>query len=226
MKGLGRSQTASVSDGRIYKLDFKYIDDVRKPIVNVYNASDYKLIKEFPIEVLMPEGIKLKMINNINRGELFLSTDGFFYLVYDIGNAEFVSEASGYRTASGQMTFSFTTVNRTVDMAKSSFLVCQKLSKTLKTVGLPKSLMDQSIPGKKYTTQVLPNEDNSAFIVYQSEEFYSESLKYAAGIQKIMLYDNSFTLKKTFDLKDYRKYKKADRKSNCLLWTNDFTYSQ
>ena len=209
MKGLSRSQTAIISEGKIYKLDFGMIDEMLRPIVRVYSEKDYKMIKEYPIDILMPEDVKLKSIQAVNRGELFLSGDGSFYVVYDIGSAEFMSEGSGYRTASGQTSFSYTLVNRTGDMAKHSFLVCQKLDKLFKPAGSPKSLMDSSIPGKKYTTQILSNEDNSSYIVFQSQELFLDALTYATGEQKVMLYDKSFNLIKTFDLKDYRKYKKS-----------------
>lgn len=209
MKGLSRSQTAIVSEGKIYKLGFGRSDEMLRPIVRVYSEKDYKMIKEYPIDILMPEGVKLKSIQAVNRGELFLSADGSFYVVYDIGSAEFISEASGNRAASGQTSFSYTLVNRTGDMAKHSFLVCQKLDKSFKPVGAPKSLMDSSIPGKKYTTRILSNEDNSSYIVFQSQELFLDALTYATGEQKVMLYDKSFNLIKTFDLKDYKKYKKT-----------------
>src|SRR5690606_21900766 len=106
-----RSQTAIVSEGKIYKLGFGRSDEMLRPIVRVYSEKDYKMIKEYPIDILMPEGVKLKSIQAVNRGELFLSADGSFYVVYDIGSAEFISEASGNRAASGQTSFSYTLVN-------------------------------------------------------------------------------------------------------------------
>jgi hypothetical protein len=164
------------------------------------------VLKEYPIQVNIPQDVPIKRTSYINRGEVYLSRDGYFYVVYDIGSGLGLRESQNV-SSSGNVSFGYTTINRTGEFQKASYLICQKFNKDFQPAGPSFSLMDNSIPGLRYTTHMLYNEDSTQFILYQSEEYNDGQLTFAAGQARIFLYDQSFKLQKTFKLEEYHQFK-------------------
>ena len=171
MFSYGLNNSSAVVDGKIYKFD-RYMNEGRiDPKICIYDAKNYSKIKEYNLDVKIPEGLKKERPRYLSSGEILLSKDkNLFFVIFDIAS----------KTSSGQ----YSTTYRSGEFARSSFLIAQKYSKDFAPIGPSFSLIDPTLEthySKIYCTGLIFNEDSSQFVVLQNGEIELGSLRFAAG---------------------------------------------